>query len=279
MPVNAASPRNDAAGTPATDRKAYLIGSGIASLSLPRPYLIKEGGLEGRDITIFEEAEGYGRQPGCQGNPRTAIPLRGGRMFEEKFNCTYDLLSFIPSISNPAKTAKDELDGVSSGILLERQGPPGCRGCDCQCRGSRVSASGSLDLVELCATPETLLGTKTIEQWFKSDFFKSNFWFIWCTTLPSSSGTVQWNSSAIASRFTHLFSTIDTMAGIYRTQFNQYDAMVRPIVKWLSERGVSFEMNTEVMDIDVAIEGAEKRATHLHCSARRQGTRAGAGAE
>ncbi len=51
-------------------------------------------------------------------------------------------------------------------------------------------------------------------------------------------------------RFTHLFSTIDMMVGIYRTQFNQYDAMVRPIMGWLKERGVVFRAGIEVTDID-----------------------------
>ncbi len=265
MPVNAASPRNDAAGTPATDRKAYLIGSGIASLAAAA-YLIKEGGLEGRDITIFEEAEGYGGSLDAKGNPRDGYSMRGGRMFEEKFNCTYDLLSFIPSISNPAKTAKDELMEFHQEFFWNDKARLVAEGAIVNVADLGFSERDRLDLVELCATPETLLGTKTIEQWFKSDFFKSNFWFIWCTTFAFE----PWHSAVefkrYCLRFTHLFSTIDTMAGIYRTQFNQYDAMVRPIVKWLSERGVSFEMNTEVTDIDVAIEGAEKRATHLHCS-------------
>jgi len=40
-------------------RKGYLVGSGIASLAAAC-YLIKEGGLAGRDITLFEETRDYG---------------------------------------------------------------------------------------------------------------------------------------------------------------------------------------------------------------------------
>jgi oleate hydratase len=34
-----------------------------------------------------------------------------------------------------------------------------------------------------------------------------------------------------------------------RTVYNQYDSMVRPLVKWLEERGVVFEFNTRVTDL------------------------------
>ena len=34
-----------------------------------------------------------------------------------------------------------------------------------------------------------------------------------------------------------------------RTVYNQYDSLVRPLYKWLNERGVKFEINTRVIDI------------------------------
>ncbi|WP_315836212.1 oleate hydratase [Bradyrhizobium prioriisuperbiae] len=262
MTLNATSAQNDNAHSISVGRKAYLIGSGIASLAAAA-YLIKEGGFAGTDITIFEESAGYGGSLDAKGNPSDGYSMRGGRMFEEKFNCTYDLLSFIPAISNPKKSAKDELMEFHQEFFWNDKARLVANGAIVDVADLGFSERDRLDLVELCATPEALLGTKTIEQWFKPDFFKSNFWFIWCTTFAFE----PWHSAVefkrYCLRFTHLFSTIDTMAGIYRTQFNQYDAMVRPIVAWLTGHGVKFAMNTEVTDIDVAIDGAEKRATHL----------------
>ncbi|WP_027584753.1 oleate hydratase, partial [Bradyrhizobium sp. Ai1a-2] len=103
-----------------------------------------------------------------------------------------------------------------------------------------------------------------IQDWFAPHFFRSNFWFIWCTTFAFA----PWHSAVefkrYCLRFLHLFSTIDTMAGIYRTQFNQFDAIVRPIVAWLTRQGVRLEMSAEVTDIDITIEGSQKTATRLY---------------
>lgn len=265
--------QNDKAAAKATtNRMAHLVGSGIASLSAAA-YLLRDGGLLGENIVIYEETKDYGGSLDARGNPHDGYSMRGGRMFEEKFNCTYDLLSFIPSISNPAKSAKDDIMEFHQEFFWNDKARLVANGAIVDVANLGFSERDRIDLVALCGTPERMLGKKTIEQWFKPDFFTSNFWFIWCTTFAFE----PWHSAIefkrYCLRFTHLFSTIDTMSGIYRTQFNQYDAMVRPIVKWLKERGVRFEMGAEVTDIDVSINGHEKSATALHvmqdCNARR----------
>lgn len=118
-------------------------------------------------------------------------------------------------------------------------------------RGSRIGARRQDD-PELVRTP----------------LFRSKFWLIWSTTFAFA----PWHSAVefkrYCLRFLHLFSTIDTFAGIYRTQLNQFDAMVRPTVAWLTARGVRLEMGTEVTDVDIVAEGGTKTATRLryrHC--------------
>lgn len=243
--------------------KAYLVGSGIASLSAAC-YLVKEGGLEGKNITIFEQDEKYGGSLDAGGNPTEGYSMRGGRMFEEKFNCTYDLLSFIPSISDPERSAKDELMEFHQEFFWNDKARLVAGGEIVDVANLGFHERDRIDLVKLCATPEALLENKTIEDVFQAHFFESNFWFIWCTTFAFE----PWHSAIefkrYCLRFTHLFSTIDTMSGIYRTQFNQFDAMVRPIVKWLKERHVQFEMGTEITDIAMRLEKEEKIAEKLY---------------
>lgn len=244
------------------NRKAYLVGSGIASLSAAA-YLIKEGGLQGNNITIFEEQDKFGGSLDAGGNPKDGYTMRGGRMFEAKFNCTYDLLSFIPSISDPNKSAKDELMEFHQEFFWHDKARLVAAGKIVDVADLGFAERDRLDLIKLCATPEKLLGTKTITEVFHPHFFESNFWFIWCTTFAFE----PWHSAVefkrYCLRFTHLFATIDTMAGIYRTQFNQFDAMVRPIVKWLQAQGVKLEMGAEVVDIPVKISDKEKVAERL----------------
>ena len=50
-------------------------------------------------------------------------------------------------------------------------------------------------------------------------------------------------------RFTHMVSGFNTLTGIMRTVYNQYDSMVRPLHKWLEERGVNFMLETTVTDL------------------------------
>ncbi|WP_338696339.1 MULTISPECIES: oleate hydratase [Bradyrhizobium] len=77
-------------------------------------YLVKEGGLSGPNVVLFEQMEQFGGSLDAHGDPKDGYVMRGGRMFEEKFNCTYDLLSFIPSIADETKSAKDELRKIGS---------------------------------------------------------------------------------------------------------------------------------------------------------------------
>ncbi len=51
-------------------------------------------------------------------------------------------------------------------------------------------------------------------------------------------------------RFTHMLAGFNTLSGIMRTVHNQYDSIVRPLQKWLNERGVRFQLNTRVTDLD-----------------------------
>ncbi|MGY3695873.1 MULTISPECIES: oleate hydratase [Bradyrhizobium] len=97
----------------AAPRKAYLVGTGIAALAAAA-YLVKEGGLSGPNVVLFEQMEQFGGSLDAHGDPKDGYVMRGGRMFEEKFNCTYDLLSFIPSIADETKSAKDELRKIGS---------------------------------------------------------------------------------------------------------------------------------------------------------------------
>jgi oleate hydratase len=74
---------------------------------------------------------------------------------------------------------------------------------------------------------------------------------MWCTTFAFQ----PWHSAAefkrYLVRFTHMVSGFNTLTGIMRTVYNQYDSMVRPLHKWLEERGVTFMLNTTVTDLAI----------------------------
>ena len=72
---------------------------------------------------------------------------------------------------------------------------------------------------------------------------------MWCTTFAFQ----PWHSAVefrrYLVRFAHMVSGFNRLDGIMRTVYNQYDSLVRPLQKWLDERGVRFELNTRVTDL------------------------------
>jgi oleate hydratase len=89
------------------ERKAHLIGSGIANLAAAA-YLIKDGGFSGANISIYEEESLPGGCLDASGVAEKGYIMRGERMFEENYVCMYDLFSFIPSLDDPTKTIKQD---------------------------------------------------------------------------------------------------------------------------------------------------------------------------
>ena len=68
----------------------YLVGSGIASLAAAA-FLIRDGGFPGHKIMVLEESEKVGGSLDAAGNAENGYVMRGGRMIESKYLCTYDL--------------------------------------------------------------------------------------------------------------------------------------------------------------------------------------------
>jgi oleate hydratase len=53
------------------------------------------------------------------------------------------------------------------------------------------------------------------------------------------------------------------LKGIMRTVYNQYDSLVRPLLKWLDERGVVFELNTRVTDLRLTEDHGRTTVTRI----------------
>ena len=210
--------------------KAYLVGSGIAALSAAA-FLIRDGGFDGPDIHLLEEQDRDGGSLDAAGTPETGYTMRGGRMFELQFRCTYDLLSSIPSLDDPSMSVTEDTFGLPRRLRLGRPRPPRRRGRQDRRRLARWDSPNATAWSWSSASPRprTQLDGKRITDCFSDDFFTTNFWFMWCTTFAFE----PWHSAIefrrYLNRFVHLFPTFDTMSGIYRTRYNQYDSIVRPL--------------------------------------------------
>ena len=245
--------------------KAYLVGAGIASLSAAA-LLIREGKFAGPDITVLEAQDRTGGSLDAAGSPEDGYTMRGGRMFELHFECTYDLLSSIPSLDNPAKSVTEDTFAFHEDFAWnDKARLIGSAGEPVDAHSMGFSERDRLDLIKCVTTPESRLDGKRISDCFGKEFFTTNFWYMWCTTFAFE----PWHSAIefrrYLNRFVHLFKTFDTMSGIYRTRFNQYDSIVRPLLAWLHDQGVTIQLDTTVTDLTLA-EGDGITVTAIACT-------------
>lgn len=230
--------------------RAYLVGGGIASLS-SAAYLIRDGGVPGENISIYEETDKLGGSLDGEGSPEQDYVIRGGRMFtEEAYTCMFDLLSFIPSLTAPDRTVKEEMHDFNARVRSHSHSRLVRNGKKIDASAMGFSNKDRLDLVAIMATSEESLGAKRIEDIFEPAFFKTNFWYMWCTTFAFQ----PWHSAVELKRyllrFIQEFPRIHTLAGVRRTPYNQYDSIVLPVTTWLKERGVRFVMGASVTGLD-----------------------------
>ena len=241
----------------------YLVGGGIASLAAAA-FLIRDGNIPGQNITILEESATIGGSLDAAGNPIDGYIMRGGRMFESKYLCTYDLFSSIP-VMDESKTVTQEMFqwnvamNTSSKSRLFRD-------------GHRLTAPKFgltemhiLALERIGLETEEALGRSRISDHFDPSFFETDFWIMWCTTFAFQ----PWHSAVefkrYLVRFTHMVSGFNTLKGIMRTPYNQYDSMVRPLQKWLVDRGVIFELNTRVLDLSFRCDAGDYSVRRILC--------------
>lgn len=244
--------------------QAYLIGGGIAALA-SAAYLIRDGGLEGKDIHVLEETTLFGGSLDGAGSADSGYVIRGGRMTTyEAYTCTFDLLSFIPSLGDPGISVKDEIHAFNERHVSNSQARlvSGARKVDASDLG--LSIKNKFDLLHVAAASETALGAKRIEEMFDPSFFQTNFWFMWATTFAFQ----PWHSAAELKRYLNRFvqelPRIHTLAGVRRTPYNQYDSIVRPLVQWLAARGVQFEAGIRVTDLDFVYGPKGKAVDAIH---------------
>lgn len=238
---------------------AYLIGGGIASLAAAA-FLIRDGNFKGHNIHILEESLLLGGSLDAGGSPETGYVMRGGRMIESKYVCMFDLFGSIPTLDGSQTVSQEifkwnETMKTSSKCRLVRGG----RAIDSPALG--LSEQDILTIERLELEPEAMLGRTSIAEQFEPPFFKTDFWFMWCTTFAFQ----PWHSAIefkrYLVRFTHMVAGFNKLNGIMRTVYNQHDSMVLPLRKWLEERGVQFNFGARVIDFQFC-HGVDGRAVN-----------------
>jgi oleate hydratase len=211
--------------------------------------------LKGHNIIILEESDSLGGSLDANGTPETGYVMRGGRMIESKYLCTFDLFSSIPTLDN-TQSVTEEIFAWNRTMKTDSKSRLFREGKSVNAPVFGLSEKHILTIERLELEPEALLGRSTIAEQFGADFFVTDFWFMWCTTFAFQ----PWHSAVefkrYLVRFTHMVAGFNTLGGIMRTVYNQYDSLVRPLQRWLKERGVQFVLDTCVTDLGT-VNGAD----------------------
>jgi oleate hydratase len=234
-----------------TTRKAYLVGGGIGSLAAAA-FMIRDGGMAGEDITILEALPLMGGSLDARGNADTGYSLRGGRMLTaDNYECTWDLFKTIPSLTSAGKSVFEETFAFDEKYrshamarLVDR------RRAKVKVVSMGFSMRDRAELLELSNADESDLDDTVITDWLSPGFFETSFWFMWATTFAFQ----PWHSAVEFKRYLHRFmlefTRIDTLAGVKRTAYNQYESFVLPLQAWLSAHGVKLLHGHTVMGIE-----------------------------
>lgn len=242
-------------------KSAYLIGSGLASLSAAC-FLVRDAQMPGSHIHILEKSSIPGG--GLDGDQiaNVGYVMRGGREMDNHFECMWDLFKSIPSIEKEGVTVLDEY------YWLNKHDPNYslCRatlnqGEDANTQNKfGLSDKGSMEIMNLFMTPDEKLEGVKITDIFDAEVFDTNFWMYWRTMFAFKDDQSALEMKRYMQRYIHHIGGLPDFTALRFTRYNQYESMVLPMVKYLESFGVQFHYNSSVTNVIFDIHDGKKMA-------------------
>lgn len=245
-------------------KRAYIIGSGMAALSAAC-FLIRDGGMPGERIHILEKNPIPGGALDGYRFESIGYVSRGERQFDTHFECLWDLLRSIPSEDNPELSVLDEF------YRLNKRDPNYslCRvtvnhGEEARTEGKfGLSDMGAREIMHLFFMPDEELQNKKISDVFDSEVFSSNFWMY----VRSVFGFENWHSALemkrYIRRYLHYVDGLPDGKCMRFTRYNQYEAIVLPVMRYLEKHGVQFDYGVRVTNVVFDCGTARKFANRI----------------
>lgn len=223
----------------------------------------------GDNILVLEASSVPGGSLDAAGDPVSGYSMRGGRMFTtDNYECTWALFKGIPSLTGHGQSVYDETllfnkthRSDSKARLIDRNRAKVPVG------SMSFSMEDRVELFKLVNAEEAALGSDCITDCLSPHFFDTNFWIMWSTTFAFQ----PWHSAVEFKRYLHRFmlefSRIETLAGVKRTIYNQYDSLVRPLQQWLTDQGVKVLTNSKVTALEHKYDNGRFVVTGIECKA------------
>ena len=255
----------------ADKKSAYIIGGGLAGLATA-VYLIRDGGVRGSKIHIFEELAVPGGSMDGIYNPARGYIIRGGREMEAHFETLWDLFRSIPSLEDENISVLDEF------YWLNKADPSFSHTRVIERRGHRLPTDGKLtltptaikELIDLALRTEDSLQDVTIDQVFSEEFFESNFWLYWATMFAFERWSSAMEMRRYILRFIHHVGTLADMSALKFTKYNQYESLITPLVRYLESHGVKFYYDARVTNVLIDSSKNKIIATQIELTASKR---------
>lgn len=240
------------------DSKVYIIGSGIAGLSSAY-YFIRDGKVPAENITFLEQLEVSGGSMDGSGNAENGYIIRGGREMEFTYENFWDVFQDIPAVEMPEpysvldeyRLINDDDPNYSIARLVHQQGEIK------ETNGVTLKKSDQLALIRLLLKRKEELDDVRVNDYFSDSFFESNFWILWSTMFAFE----KWHSllelKLYMHRFLHDLDGLHNMSMLVFPKYNQYDGFIVPLRNYLIEKGVKFQYDTSVTDLDIEFNQAD----------------------
>lgn len=242
-------------------KSAYLIGSGLASLSAAC-FLVRDAQMPGAHIHIFEKNSIPGGALDGDNMSNVGYVMRGGREMDNHFECMWDLFRSIPSVETDGVSILDEY------YRLNKKDPNYslCRATRNQGEDAHtenkfgLSDKGALEIMKLFMTPDEQLENVKMTEIFDEEVFNTNFWMYWRTMFAFKDDQSALEMKRYMQRYIHHIGGLPDFTALRFTKYNQYESIVLPIVKYLQEHGVQFHYDTKVMNVIFDIQSEKKTA-------------------
>jgi oleate hydratase len=230
---------------------AHIVGGGLAGLAAAA-FLATDAHMPAANITVYEDLPTLGGAMDGSGDWVSGYVNRGERELEAHMECLWYLFSKVPSITRPGRTVLDETrefncrEPISSHWrIIEQQGQKA------DYESLRLPNDAARQLLRLLVTPEAELQDKSMRDCFSSSFFTSNLWLLFSSMLSFDDFHSAIEVRRYMLRFMHLTQVMPRLEGILHTEYNEFDALIRPLIVWLQDLGVHFEPSTRVVDMEV----------------------------
>ncbi|MEE8717347.1 MAG: oleate hydratase [Coriobacteriales bacterium] len=231
-------------------KSAYMIGSGLACLAAAC-FLVRDAQMPGDHIHFLE------RDPIAGGGldglkvENVGYAMRGGREMDNHFECMWDLFRSIPSIETEGVSVLDEY------YWLNKRDPNFslCRATERRGQDARtenkfgLSDKGAMEIMHLFFMTDEDLANVKITDLFDDEVFDTNFWMYWRTMFAFKDDQSALEMKRYMQRYIHHIGGLPDFTALRFTKYNQYESMVKPMMKYLTDHGVQFSFNTEVTNV------------------------------